>query len=150
MALRPSGIASDLSATNAGLGARIELNPAAVISLVEIGVSMNGAPNSTLVPVEFDITRASVAATGGTGGTVVKMRKDLTAALGTACTVENTTAGTLTDTLHRFFVPVVSGMIWVAAPGREPDVQAAEFMAVNSIAALGASINAAVYMVWEE
>lgn len=150
MALRPSGICSDLSAPNAAVGARIELNPAAVISLTEVGISMNGAPNSTLVPVEFDITRASAAATGGSAGTIVKVRKDLTAALGTASTVENTSAGTVTDTLHRFFVPVVSGMIWVAAPGREPDVQAAEFMAINSIAALGASINAACYLVWEE
>ena len=150
MALHPAGIVSDLSATNAAAGARIELNPAAVIHVTELGISMNGAPNSTLVPVEHSMTRASAAATGGAAGTVVKIRKDLTAALGTTATVDNTTSGTLTDTLHRWFVPVVSGMIWVAAPNREPDCQAAEFAAIQNISALGTGITGTYYMVFEE
>jgi hypothetical protein len=149
MALHPAGIVSDLSAANASAFNRIELNPTTVIHCTEIGISMNGAPNSTLAPVEFNLKRTTTVGTG-TGGTVVKVRKDLTASLATTALVENSADGTLADVLHRWFVPVVSGMIWVAAPNREPDVQAAEFMGIQNVAALGASINAACYMVFEE
>ena len=149
MALHPAGIVSDLSAANATAFNRIELNPTTVILCTEIGISMNAAPNSTLVPVEFNLTRLTTVGTGG-AGTVAKVRKDLTAALATTALVENTADGTLADTLQRWFVPVVSGVIWVAAPNREPDVQAAEFLGLLSVAALGASINAACYLVWEE
>ena len=149
MALHPAGIVSDLSAANATAFNRIELNPTTVILLTEVGISMNAAPNSTLVPVEFNLTRHSLVGTGA-AGTVVKVRKDLTAALATTALVENTADGTLVDTLHRWFVPVVSGVIWVAAPNREPDLQAAEFGGLLNVAALGASINAATYLVFEE
>ena len=147
--MHPAGIVSDLSAVNATAFNRIELNPVGVILITEVGVSMNAAPNSTLVPVEFNIRRHSTVGTGATG-TVVEIRKDLTAALGTTALVENTADGTVADTLHRWFVPVVSGMIWVAAPGREFDCQAAEFLGLFNVTALGASINAACYLVWEE
>lgn len=149
MALHPAGIVSDLSAANASAFNRVELNPTTVIQITELGISMNAAPNSTLVPVEFNLKRTSTAGTGS-AGTVVKVRKDLSAALATSALVENSADGTLADVLHRWFVPVVSGLIWVAAPGREPDVQAAEFMGIQNVAALGASINAACYMVFEE
>lgn len=149
MALHPAGIVSDLSAANASAFNRIELNPTTVILITEVGISMNAAPNSTLVPVEFNMKRTTTVGTG-TAATIVKVRKDLTAALATTGLVENSADGTLADVLHRWFVPVVSGVIWVAAPGREPDVQAAEFMGIQNVAALGASINAACYMIWEE
>lgn len=149
MALHPAGIVSDLSAANASAFNRIELNPTTVIQLTEVGISMNAAPNSTLVPVEFNLKRTTAVGTGA-AGTVVKVRKDLTAALGTTALVENTADGALADVLHRWFVPVVSGLIWVAAPNREPDVQAAEFLGVQNVAALGAAINAACYLVFEE
>lgn len=149
MALHPAGIVSDLSAANASAFNRVELNPTTVIQCTEVGVSMNAAPNSTLAPIEFNLKRTSTAGTGS-AGTVVKVRKDLTAALVTTALVENSADGTLADVLHRWFVPVVSGMIWVAAPNREPDVQAAEFLGIQNVSALGASINAACYMVWEE
>lgn len=150
MALHPAGIVSDLSAANATVFNRIELNPIGVIQLTEVGISMNAAPNSTLVPVEFNLLRNTLVGTGA-AGTVVKVRSDLAAALGTTALVENTADGLGTITrLHRWFVPVVSGLIWVAAPNREPDCIAAEFMAIQNVAALGASINAAIYMVFEE
>lgn len=149
MALHPAGIVSDLSAANASAFNRIELNPVAVIQLTELGISMNAAPNSTLVPVEFNITRLTTVGTGA-AGTVVKLREDLTEALGTTALVENTADGTLADTLHRWFVPVVSGLIWVAGPGREFDVKGTRFLGLLNVSALGASINAATYMVFEE
>lgn len=149
MALHPAGIVSDLSAANASAFNRIELNPTEVIQATEIGISMNAAPNSTLVPVEFNLKRTTTVGTGA-AATVVKLRKDLTEALSTTGLVENTADGTLADVLQRWFVPVVSGLIWVAAPNREVDVQAAEFLGLQNVAALGASINAACYMVWEE
>lgn len=149
MPLHPAGIVSDLSAANATAFNRVELNPTTVIQLTEAGISMNAAPNSTLAPIEFNLKRTTTVGTGA-AGTVAKIRKDLAAALATTALVENTVDGTLGDVLHRWFVPVVSGLIWVAAPNREPDCQAAEFLGLLNVAALGASINAACYLVWEE
>jgi len=148
VAIHPAGIVSDLSAANATAFNRIELNPTTVIFVTEIGISMNGAPNSTLVPVEFNLRRTSTAGTGA-AGTVVKVSSNSTTLVTTAL-VENTADGTAGDFLHRWFVPVVSGVIWVAAPNREPDCTAALFMGLLNVAALGASINAACYCVWEE
>jgi hypothetical protein len=148
MAIHPAGIVSDLSAANATAFNRIELNPTTVVFVTEIGISMNGAPNSTLVPVEFNLRRTSTVGTG-TAGTVVKVSSNSTTLVTTAL-VENSADGTPGDFLHRWFVPVVSGVIWVAAPNREPDCTAALFMGLLNVAALGASINAATYMIWEE
>lgn len=148
MAIHPAGIVSDLSAANATAFNRIELNPTTVIFVTELGISMNGAPNSTLVPVEFNLRRTSTVGTGA-AGTVVKISSNSTTLVTTAL-VENTADGTPGDFLHRWFVPVVSGVIWVAAPNREPDCTAALFIGLLNVAALGASINATTYMVWEE
>lgn len=148
MAIHPAGIVSDLSAANATAFNRIELNPTTVIFVTELGISMNGAPNSTLVPVEFNLRRTSTAGTG-TAGTVVKISSNSTTLVTTAL-VENSADGTPGDFLHRWFVPVVSGVIWVAAPNREPDCTAALFIGLLNVAALGASINATTYLVWEE
>lgn len=148
MAIHPAGIVSDLSAANATAFNRIELNPTIVVHATEIGISMNGAPNSTLVPVEFNLRRTSTVGTG-TAGTVVKVDSQSNALVTTAL-VENSADGTPGDFLHRWFVPVVSGMIWVAAPNREPDCTAALFLGLLNVAALGASINAATYIVFEE
>ena len=146
--LHPAGIVSDLSAANATAFHRIELNPVVVLHCTEVGISMNGAPNSTLVPVEFVLERSSTVGTGA-AGTVVKVHDTGSAPQATAL-VENTADGTLQDSMHRWFVPVVSGIIWVAAPNREPDCVAADFLGVKNQAALGASINAACYLVFEE
>ena len=149
MAYHPAGIVSDLSAANATAFNRIELNPVVLLHVTELGVSMNAAPNSTLVPVEFVLRRNTLVGTGA-AGTVSEIHSLGTAPQATAL-VENTAdgAGTVT-TMNRWFVPVVSGMIWVAAPNREPDCIAAEFIAIGNISALGASINAACYLIWEE
>ena len=150
MAVRPAGIGSDLSAAAAVAGNRVQIDPVGiVIYCTELGISMNAAPNSTLVPVEYILTRRSTIGTG-TAGTAVKIQKASSAALVSTVQVENTVDGTLVDTLHRWFVPVVSGVIWVAAPNREPDCGAAEFIGVGNVTTLGASINATCYMVWEE
>ena len=148
MAIHPAGIVSDLSAANATAFNRIELNPTTVVYVTEIGISMNAAPNSTLVPVEFNLRRTSTVGTGA-AGTVVQV-SSLTSAPVTTALVENTADGTAGDYLHRWFVPVVSGVIWVAAPNREPNCTAALFMGLLNVAALGASINAACYIIWEE
>lgn len=147
--MRPAGIVADQSAANASAFHRIELNPSRVIQVTEFGISMNGAPNSTLVPVEFTIERSSTAGTG-TAGNVIQLYSDTVTALTTTALVENSADGTLVETLHRFYVPVVSGLVWQAAPGREFDCQAAEFVSIKNQAALGASINANCYMVFEE
>ena len=154
MARRPAGIVSDLSAANASALTRIELDPATGLPIhcTEIGISMNAAPNSTLVPVEFNFKRTSTAATTKTAQTPDKIFRETVTALNTTASVEVTgSEGTIIgNPLHRWFVPVVSGMIWVAAPGREPDAQPADFIAVQNVSALGASINATTYMVFEE
>lgn len=147
MPIHPAGIVQDLSAANAGATHRIELNGVAVTTIVtEVGISMNAAPNSTLVPVQFQLQRTSLVGTG-TAGTVVKLNQYVP-----SCTalVENSADGTLVDSCHTWFVPVVSGVIWVAAPGREIDFTAAQFMGLKNMAALGASINAATYVCFEE
>lgn len=148
MAIHPAGIVSDLSAANATVFNRIELNPVTIIHATEIGISMNAAPNSTLVPVEFNLRRTSTAGTG-TAGTVVKV-DSASGPLGTTALVENSADGTPGDFLHRWFVPVVSGVIWVASPNREPDCTAALFLGVLNVSALGASISAATYVIFEE
>ena len=148
MGVHPAGIVSDLSAATATAFNRIELNPTTVIQVTEIGISMNGAPNSTLAPVEFNLRRTSTVGTG-TAGTVVKVSSQSNTLVTTAL-VENSADGTPGDFLHRWFVPVVSGVIWVAAPNREPDCTAALFLGLLNVAALGASINATTYMVFEE
>ena len=150
MPVHPAGLVSDLSNANATAFNRVELNPTNTpIMITEVGISMNGAPNSTLAPVEFNLRRTSTIGTGA-AGTIVKIRGDQTSAMQTTALVENTADGTAGDFLHRWFVPVVSGMIWVAAPGREPDCTAALFMGILNVSALGASINSVCYMVWEE
>jgi len=147
MAIHPAGLVQDLSAANATAFNRLEINAVAVTTIVtEVGISMNGAPNSTLVPVQFQLQRMSTAGTGA-AGTVVKINQYVPSQ---TALVENTADGTLVDSCHTWFVPVVSGVIWVAAPNREPDFTAAQFMGLKNIAALGASINAACYIVCEE
>ena len=148
MAIHPAGIVSDLSAANATAFNRIELNPVTIIHVTEFGISMNGAPNSTLVPVEFNLRRTSTVGTGA-AGTVVKI-DSATGALGTTALVENTADGTAGDFLHRQFVPVVTGYTWTAAPNREPDCTAALFMGLLNATALGTAISAATYVVFEE
>lgn len=149
MSLHPAGIVSDLSAAAATAFNRVELNPTITIHVTEIGISMNAAPNSVLVPQEFLLRRNTLVGTGA-AGTVSKIHS-VSGALTTTALVENTAdgAGTITR-MHGWFVPVVSGVIWVAAPNREPDCIAAEFIGIQNVAALGASISAAVYMVFEE
>lgn len=86
MSVRNVGIVGDLSAANATAFNRVELNPTTVIQVTEFGISMNGAPNSTLVPVEFNVQRMSTVGTG-TAGTVVPLNSNFTTALVTTALV---------------------------------------------------------------
>lgn len=151
MATHVAGIMADQSAAAATAFPRVELNPVArTIFVTEFGISMNAAPNSTAVPNSFRVYRNTLVATGSAGA-AVKLQTDLATALDAGGLVECSAigAGTVTE-LHRLYVPVVSGVIWVAAPGREFDCIAAEFVGIQNQAALPAAINAEVYMVWEE
>lgn len=148
--MRQAGIVSGQSAANATAFHRVELNPnSRTIQITEFGVSMNGAPNSTLAAVDFTIERSSTVGTGS-AGTVVQLLSDVSTALTTTALINNTADGTLVETLHRFYVPVISGIIWVAAPGREFDCIGAEFVSIKNQGSLGASITAESYMVFEE
>jgi len=150
MAMRPTGICSDLSDTAAPSEERIQLGPVSkAIYVTEFGISLNAAPNSTVAPVEWNIRRDSTAATGS-AGTIVKLNDVSPTALTTAAIVEAATDGSVVEVLHRLFVPNVSGVIWVAAPGREFDCLDAEFIAIDNVAGLGTGIFACTYMVWEE
>jgi len=150
MAMRPTGILSGISAAAATSFHRVQLLAVAqTIQLTEFGISLNAAPNSVVAPVQWDIERSTTAGTGSPG-TEVKLNDAQPEALTTTGTINHTVDGTSADIAHSLFVPNVSGVIWVAAPGREMDCIAAEAISVINQAALGASIAAAVYMVWEE
>lgn len=152
MALRPAGIISDQSATAATAFPRIELDPAAGRSCVvtEFGISHDGPANNTDAPATYRIYRNTLVGTGA-AGTEVKMLTNHADALETTALVECTAigAGTVTN-LHRLFVPIVSGVIWVAAPGREFDCIPAEFVGIQNETAIPSGRLAATYMVWEE
>lgn len=150
MAMRPTGIVSDLSDTAAPTEERIQLDPVTrTIHCTEFGISLNAAPNSTVAPSEWNIRRDSTIATG-TAATIVKLNDASPETLTTTGLTECSVNGTVADVLHRLFVPNVSGVIWVAAPGREFDCLAAEFLAMENITTLGSGIFACTYIVWEE
>ena len=150
MAMRPTGIQSAISAATATSFHRVQLAATGItIQLTEFGISLNAAPNSTVAPVQWDIERSTTLGTGS-AGTEVKLNDAQPETLITTATINHTVDGTPADIAHSLFVPNVSGVIWVAAPGREMDCIAGEFISVINQAALGASISAAVYMVWEE
>jgi hypothetical protein len=138
-----------LSAAAATAFNRVELNPVRIIHVTEFGISLNAAPNSTAAPIEFDVQRMSTVGTGA-AGTVVAMQDDNGEALVCTALVENTADGTTQDVLHRVFPPNVSGIIWQAAPGREFDCAAADFLGIQNVGALPTGVNAATYIVWEE
>jgi hypothetical protein len=123
------------------------IDPATRVEVVEVGISHNGAANDTNTPGLYGIIRTTTAGTG-TGGTVVNMHDGLVAPASTVD--ENMTAnGTGADVAHSWYVPTVSGMIWVAAPGREIDCIAAEWIGINVITAPSVVANT-TYIVWEE
>ncbi len=150
MAVRPTGIATNdsdaLIAAN-----RIEINPSTVIQVTEVSISGDQAPNSTLAPTLFKLMRLSAAGTGGTAGTIVALQDDLATALGSAYNEDvDGTLGTPADVLHGWHVPSVSGIIWVAAPGREFDCKPAEFIALQHAAAIPATVVYTSYVIWQE
>lgn len=147
--MRPVGICSDLSVAAATAFHRIELNPTRTIQVTEIGISMNAAPNSVLVAQEFCVERNSAAGTGSAGA-ITSLYSDVTTALTTTALVENSADGALVSQLHRWYVAVTSGIVWVAAPQHEVDCLAAQFISIKNQIALGAAISASCYMVWEE
>jgi hypothetical protein len=149
MAIRPVGICNDTSAAAATSFHRIELNPGKTIYVTEFGISLNAAPDSTAAPISWAIERSTTVGTG-TAGTIVNMNDEIADAPATTALVENSADGTSADILHRLYVPNVSGVIWVAAPGREFDCIAAEFVSILNEATLPTGVNANTYMIWEE
>lgn len=149
MARTRVGECNVLSAAAATAFNRIELNPGEIIHLTEFGISMDGPANNTDTPIEFNIQRMSTVGTGS-AGTVVKVQEDTTSSLVTTALVSNTADGTLVDTMHRVFCPVVSGILWTAAPDRSIDCKAANFLGLKNISALPSGRKAALYMVFEE
>ena len=152
MAVRPVGICSDQSAATATAFPRVELNPVAnrTIQITEVGISHNAAANDTNSPVSYRMFRNTLVGTGSAGN-VEQMQADLAATLETTALVECSAIGAGTvDDLHRWFVPTVSGIIWVAAPGREADCDGASFIGIQNATTLPSGLNAECYMVFEE
>ncbi|HEV8455338.1 MAG TPA: hypothetical protein VGQ24_10620 [Gemmatimonadales bacterium] len=155
--LRPAGIVSFESAAAETARTTVALNPIAgvTIQVTEIGISCNAAPNSTAAPVRWAIKRTGTALPTATSQTPEKLQSDLGGTLQTAGLVNVTVEGTLVgNRLHRWMVPNVSGMIWVAAPGREFDQTdgGSNVAAINleHQDALPASVQAETYLVFEE
>ena len=150
MSTRPVGIVSINDQASVVASNLISLNPTRVIQIVEFGVSMNESPDGSSEPGRFEIRRLSTDGSVGGAATVVKMHDDFGAALTTTAREGDTTLGTVQDTLHQFYAPTVSGMIWVAAPGREFDCGAADFLALTLQTTLGAGVDLSAYTVFEE
>lgn len=144
-----AGIVSVESAAAATAFNRIELNPTDVIDICEIAISHDGPANNTDVPVRYRLRRTSTVGTG-TAATPVKLRKDGAQALATTALKDNTADGTAVEDLHFFFVPIVSGILWVARPGLEFDCVAAEFLGLQNVSALPAGRKAATHIVFRE
>jgi len=154
MSVRRAGIINDVSADAASAFPRVELNPTTTIQVTEFGISIDAAPDSTVAPVDWRVYRNTLVGTGVAAvvdDNLVKMQTDIATALVTTGLVELTAIGGGTvSNLHRLEVPNVSGVIWVAAPGREFDCIAAEFVGIQNEAALGTGLHASTYMVFEE
>jgi hypothetical protein len=157
MAVRPAGIVSFVSAAAETARTTVALNPIAGVTIqcTEIGISLNAAPNSTAAPDRWSVKHTGTALPTATSQTPEKLQTDLGGTLQTAGLVNATVEGTLVgNKLHRWYVPNVSGMIWVAAPGREIDQTdgGANVLALclEHEGTLPASVQAASYMVFEE
>lgn len=151
MSVRPVGIINAVGTAVVVAQNVISLNPVnAVDQCTEFGISMNDGPDSVQEAGNFSIRRLSADGSGGAAATIVPMQDDLAAGLTSTGRVNDTTLGTTADILHRLYVPVVSGVIWVAAPGREFDVKAAEFLVIRNEASLPAGVDLNAYLVWEE
>ncbi len=153
MAIRQAGLLGDQTDAAATAFPQLELNPATPVQVTEFGISLNAAPNSTDVPSEWVIQRMSAGGTGGAALTPQPLQEQLATItttgkthVGTPFTVD----GTVQDELHRFYVPNVTGMIWVAAPGREFDCIAANFLQMDIPLPLATGVRANIYMVFEE
>lgn len=154
MSVRPAGISGIQTAAAFAAQAIIELIALTgrTIQITEFGVSCNGAANDTQVPSEFSARRHTALGTGGTTVAPVALQDDLGTALDTTARQNVTGVATVGDTLHQFAVPNVSGMIWVAAPGREFSQVGSGTLSigVGNIDTLQTAIQASVYMVFEE
>ncbi len=156
MAFRPAGIVSIQTADAFAAQAIVELICATgrTIQVTEVGVSCDGAANDTGAPSEFTLRRHTTLGTGGTSNAPVILQDDLGTALDTTANQNATAAAAVGDTLHRWQVPVVSGMIWVAAPGREVSQVGSGTLSIGvgntDPATLATGISASVYIVFEE
>lgn len=155
---RKAGIASIQTAAATGQGLRPQITTGNLghnAYITEIGISHNGAANDTSVPPSWELVRSSASGSGGDAASALQPL--LTHIYTTFSTDYDNSVATAAGTehiLHHWYVPTVSGMIWVAAPGREIDVDSpAEnhgYVGLHNEAALPASISANNYIIVEE
>lgn len=154
MAFRPAGISSIQTADAFSAQAIIELIAGAgrTIQVTEVGISCDGAANDTGAPSQFSLRRHTTIGTGGGSTAPTVLQDDLGTALDTTANQNLTGAAAVGGIMHIWTVPVVSGMIWVAAPGREVSQVGSGTLSigVGNVDNLASGIAAAVYMVFEE
>lgn len=151
MSIRIGGIVSHDHASVVDAFQTIELNPASTIQITEFSVSHNAAANDTNTPALYQIIRSTTAGTGDAlTATRISAIMDIVGEPVTSGLQNCTANGTVADIMHSFYVPTVSGIIWVGAPGREFDCIAAEFIGINVATAPAATIANTTHMVWEE
>lgn len=151
MSIRIGGIAAHDHASVVDAFQTIQLNPASTIQVTELGISHNAPANDTNVPALYALERNSAVGTGDAfTATRLQPVSDIVGAPVTTALQNLTANGTVAGTLHSWYVPTVSGVIWVAAPGREIDCLAAEHIGINVVTAPASGIANTTYMVWEE
>jgi hypothetical protein len=152
--MRPAGIASIVTADAFGPQCVIELIAATgrTIQITEFGISHDGPANNTDDPASWSARRHTTLGTGGTTTAPVALQDDLGTALDTTSRQNCTGGAAVGGTLHKLFVPIVSGVIWVAAPGREFSQVGSGTLSIGigPIAALPTGIAANAWMVFEE
>jgi len=151
---RPAGIVSIATATAFSAQAVVELIAATgrTIQITEVGISHDAAANNTDKPVAWSTRRHTTVGTGGTTTAPVILQDDLGTALDTTSRQNVTGAAAVGDTLHKWLVPTVSGIIWVAAPGREFSQVGSGTLSigVGNVDNLPTGVLANAYMVFEE
>jgi hypothetical protein len=126
----------------------LQINPGNYAQVTEVGISHNAPANNTDDPVRYNMVRSVT--TGGTfsAQTPVDLVDGVVVLTtgGDTATVEPTGD----SVMHQWCVPTVSGMIWVAAPGREIGCAAANWIQLEQMDAATAAYESELYLVFEE
>ena len=150
MGARAAGVISFTQSPSIAARSEVQVDPVVVdCQIVEVGMSHNAPANNTDAPLAYRFKRTSTVGTKTTQAPV-SLQSGRTTALSTLGNVDHTVEGSLVEELHQFYVPTVSGLVWVAAPGREIDCIPAEFFSVERETATPAAFGAQTYLVFEE